>query len=360
MRKSDLEQDAAINATESKVLVVAGAGSGKTYVLTERIKKLLSEGVNPNSIIAITYTNIAAEEMTSRLGNAAEGMFVGTVHSFANRILRSSNRAYHILDDKLDDLYHSQVISQFCKYLTIDRYLEYKNLRNASRYTTEVKKSEVENFLTSEEKMELTYIESDQSINTAYPWTVNMLLKYNNIITFDELIVLTTEYLKSHQIKLSHVLVDEFQDIASLEYDFIRALNADNYYFVGDDWQSIYGWKGGNVKIFTGLAKNPDWTRYNLSTNYRCSKAVVNYGNYVISRVESKLSKNIKLPSDAASGSIHHGSTQDLTNWIGRIKRSTNYKDWFILARTNKEVFYLQEKLRAYMVPFVTFKREGI
>ena len=103
MIQNDLEQDKAIHAKESQVLVCAGAGSGKTHVLTERVKYLLSEGVDPSSIVAITYTNMAAEEMTERLASSVDTskLFIGTVHSFANKILSNSGRAYHILTKEI-------------------------------------------------------------------------------------------------------------------------------------------------------------------------------------------------------------------------------------------------------------------
>lgn len=361
MIQNDLEQDKAIHAKESQVLVCAGAGSGKTHVLTERVKYLLSEGVDPSSIVAITYTNMAAEEMTQRLASSVDTskLFIGTVHSFANKILSNSGRAYHILTKEIDQLYHKQLIDHYCKHLTSDKYIKYDELREKQKFTTEVTKREVESYLTSDESYELSCLDATKPISAEFPWTVQMLLNYNNVITFDELIKLTTTYLKSNGILLDHVLVDEFQDIASLEYEFIKSLNANNYYFVGDDWQSIYGWKGGNVDIFISLSKNPEFTKYYLENNYRCSSAVLNYSNYVISEVYNKVKKSVVCKSGTV-GEVVHGRTNDLSRYLMTIKTKGNYSDWFILVRTNRDLYKLQEKLTYSRIPYVTFKREGM
>ena len=127
----DQQQDLAVHARDNNVLVVAGAGSGKTRVLTERIKFLLEEGVPPCNIVAITFTNMAAEEMKERLYDV-EGIgdaFIGTIHSFANRVMKLSGENYRIYDDGIDNDFHRELITKYCKSLTFDRYLEYKDMK---------------------------------------------------------------------------------------------------------------------------------------------------------------------------------------------------------------------------------------
>ena len=129
----DSQQEEAVHTRSSMALVVAGAGSGKTRVLTERVKFLLSDGVSPHSIIAITFTNMAAEEMKERLSDV-EGIgdvFIGTIHSFANKVMKlHSDKNYRIYNDDIDNDFHREHISKYCKSLTFDRYLEYKDIHN--------------------------------------------------------------------------------------------------------------------------------------------------------------------------------------------------------------------------------------
>lgn len=126
----DEQQNEAVHTRSNLALVVAGAGSGKTRVLTERVKFLISEGVQPSNIVAITFTNMAAEEMKERLASV-EGIgdvFIGTIHSFANRVMKlQGNTNYRIYNDDIENDFHRELISKYCKSLTFERYLEYKD-----------------------------------------------------------------------------------------------------------------------------------------------------------------------------------------------------------------------------------------
>ena len=114
-------------------LVVAGAGSGKTRVLTERVKFLLNDGVPANDIIAITFTNMAAEEMKERLSDVSNigDCFIGTIHSFANRVMKlNGDKKYTIYNEETDNNFHKELILKYCKALTFERYLAYKDMKN--------------------------------------------------------------------------------------------------------------------------------------------------------------------------------------------------------------------------------------
>ena len=122
----DEQQREAVYSDESLVLVVAGAGSGKTRVLTERVKYLLNKGVDASSIIAITFTNMAAEEMKERLANVPNigDVFIGTIHSFANKVMKlHSDKTYRIYNDDIDNDFHRELISKYCKSLTFDNII---------------------------------------------------------------------------------------------------------------------------------------------------------------------------------------------------------------------------------------------
>ena len=156
----DAQQDSAVHARDNNILVVAGAGSGKTRVLTERIKFLLEEGVPPCNIVAITFTNMAAEEMKERLYDV-EGIgdaFIGTIHSFANRVMKLSGETYRIYDDSIDNDFHRELITKYCKSLTFDRYLEYKDMKTLEMMG-KITDKELNEFLLPSESGELMCIE---------------------------------------------------------------------------------------------------------------------------------------------------------------------------------------------------------
>ena len=127
----DEKQKEIVESTEKNIVVVAGAGSGKTRVLTERIKHLLNNGVEAHNIVAITYTNMAADEMKQRLTDVSNigDAFIGTIHSFANRLMGSSGEIYQIYDEHKSIELHRQLITRYCRHITFDRYLEYLDLQ---------------------------------------------------------------------------------------------------------------------------------------------------------------------------------------------------------------------------------------
>lgn len=260
----DQQQDLAVHARDNNVLVVAGAGSGKTRVLTERIKFLLEEGVPPCNIVAITFTNMAAEEMKERLYDV-EGIgdaFIGTIHSFANRVMKLSGENYRIYDDGIDNDFHRELITKYCKSLTFDRYLEYKDMKT-QEMMGKITEKELNDFLIPSEQGELRLIERTQADidyeisvagSTQFPESIDTLCKVRNVITFEELLKRAEAYFRSINAEIEHVLVDEFQDVGSLEFNFIDSLQADNYFLVGDDWQCQP--RGTKVTMSDGTKKN--------------------------------------------------------------------------------------------------------
>ena len=263
----DSQQEEAVHTRSSMALVVAGAGSGKTRVLTERVKFLLSDGVSPHSIIAITFTNMAAEEMKERLSDV-EGIgdvFIGTIHSFANKVMKlHSDKNYRIYNDDIDNDFHRELISKYCKSLTFDRYLEYKDIHNLVEIG-KLPDSALQDVLLPSERAELDLIERSPSEiqceidllgidKVQFPESIKTLCKKRNVITFDQLLRMATDYFNSINATIGHVLVDELQDVGTLEFNFIESLQADNYFLVGDDWQCQP--KGTKVTMSDGTLKN--------------------------------------------------------------------------------------------------------
>lgn len=370
----DSQQEEAVRTRSEMALVVAGAGSGKTRVLTERVKFLLNEeGVPASNIIAITFTNMAAEEMKERLSNVDNigDVFIGTIHSFANKVMRlQSDKNYKIYCDEIDNDFHRELISKYCKSLTFDRYLEYKDTHNLVDMGR-LPETALQDLLLPSEQAELDLIERDEDEIEAeaellggidkvqYSESVKSLCRKRNVITFDELLRMATSYFKSINAQIGHVLVDELQDVGSLEFSFIESLDADNYFLVGDDWQSIYGFKGGNVNIFLKLVEDGMFNVFYLTNNYRNSKQVLEMSQNIISQVSKKIDK-VTTPVYNSEGHVSVMSKNKLPEVLGVIRHSKDFKDWFILCRTNKELFELADKCQEYEVPFITFKREGM
>lgn len=367
----DKQQEQVAHAKDNLILAVASAGSGKTRVLTERVKWLLAEGVVPSSIIAITFTNMAAEEMKERLTDVdgIGDVFIGTIHSFANRVMKLQDKDYKIYDDAIDNDFHRELISKYCKSLTFEKFLEYKDIRNLVDMG-KVNENVLHEFLLPSEQAELTLIErSIEEIehekallgkdDIEFPESINTLCKARNVITFDELLKMATDYFKSIHADIGHVLVDELQDVGNLEFNFIQSLDADNYFFVGDDWQSIYSFKGGNVSIFFTLIENGLFSVYYLTNNYRNSRKVLDLSQQIISQVSNKVDK-VVTPVYDHEGNVQVMSKSKLGDMFHIIHTEGNYRDWFILVRTNKDLYALAERCAEYEIPYTTFKREGM
>ena len=365
----DSQQDLAVHSRGSDILVIASAGSGKTRVLTERIKFLLETGTQPSNIVAITFTNMAAEEMRERLADVdgVEDAFIGTIHSFANRVMKLSGENYRIYDDGIENDFHRELITKYCSCLTFERFIEFKDMKNAEMMG-KISESELKNFLMPSEQAELRLIERDpediemeikECGNTSYPESIQTLCKERNIIDFGELLKKAESYFRGINAQIEHVLVDEFQDVGTLEFNFIDSLEADNYFLVGDDFQSIYGFKGGNVKIFLKLIEDGLFDVFYLTNNYRNSKSVLEVADTVINQVNNKINKTV-VPISESEGEVQILSRNKISNVLNDITIEGNYKDWFFLCRTNKDVFKLVEVCQEYEIPCTTFKREGM
>ena len=180
---------------------------------------------------------MAAEEMKERLIDVqgSGDCFIGTIHSFANKIFKNSGENYKLLTEEIQDQFMNVLISLEAKYLTMDKYLQYKDLKKKIDLGLK-EESDVDLLLNASEKYELDVF-LDRIKDTSYKDTLNSLCLKHNVITFDELLKKTTEYFKSINGKVEYLFVDEYQDIGPLEKNFFQALNADNYFYVGDEKQ---------------------------------------------------------------------------------------------------------------------------
>lgn len=366
----DAQQELIVNSTEKNIVVVAGAGSGKTRVLTERIRHLIEDlNVPPCNIVSITFTNAAAEEMKIRLSDISTigDAFIGTIHSFANRIMKESGENYTLFTDELDTQLHRELINKYCEHLTIDRYLAYKDLKSEVEMGKADEKVLMDFFTPSENSdfsmlhysCRQVYEDLERGTHLTFGESIKTLCKKRNIITFDELLVKAKDYFEKIQAKIEYVFVDEFQDVGTLEYTFIKSLNADNYFFVGDDFQSIYGFKGGNVRIFKSLVSDIDYHAYYLTNNYRNGTSILNLASYVIGQVDNKIEKTI-TPISSESGNVVIQTKRNISGVLYSLKNKKDYRDWFILVRTNKELFEMADRCQQLNIPYTSFKREGM
>lgn len=369
--KLDQQQHNAVHADENKVIVVAGAGSGKTRVLVERIRWIVTCGANPNSIVAITYTNMAAQEMRERLQDipGVGDMFIGTIHSFANRILRNSGKQYEIYNQDWENKFMQHLCRKYAKHLTFDRFLQWRDIESkiSMGYLDEDVMGEM---FSRAELFEVSTLLKRRNIprnEDHYMQSVHTLAKRNNVITFDELLDLASDYFSSSGAKgVEHLLVDELQDIGYLEYKFIEALGAENSFYVGDDWQAIYAFKGGNVKIFRSLVRpDSEFRRIDLTNNYRSAPAVLGIAEMIIQQCDDIIQKEVNCVNKSDRGQYQVTSKFRLEYLLEKILKEVgtgkcNLNDWFLLVRTNRDLVQISERLAEMEIPFDSFKKSDM
>lgn len=349
----DKNQQEIVDSKEPRIIVEAGAGSGKTRVLIERVKRLLKDGVEPSNMVCITFTNMAAEEMKERLVDVPGigDCFIGTIHSFANKIFKNSNIEYKLFNEEIQDQFMSVLIALYGKFLTMSVYIKYKEYAKKVDMGL-MEEEDIERFIDPNALYEIkVFLKNYRDKN--YPENMNILCKRHNVITFDELLERTTKYFKEIDGKVEYLFVDEFQDIGPLEKKFFQALNADNYFYVGDEKQALYAFKGGNVNFFLNLIKSPNWKTYYLKNNYRCGQAILELATRVIVQADDVIS----YESICKSGKVGNTIVDSKYKIDEYLKNITNYKDWFVLVRTNKDLVKLEAKMREFEIPYVSFRK---
>lgn len=361
MKTLDADQKRIVESDAAKMVVVAGAGSGKTAVLTERIRYLVNvKGVNPANITAITFTNMAADELKERLADidGVDDMFIGTIHSFANHILRDSGKRFKLLTDEVNSKLVKELVDKYCKHLTVDKYIKYENVKKAFETgSPNIKRRDVQNVFDASEQIEfdaITRKDTDDG-NTKYPESVYSLCKKRNIMTFDDLLVEAKQYIDRVG-SMEYVFVDEYQDVGNLEDEFIRALSADNYFFVGDDWQSIYGFKGANVSIFKDYVKAAGWTVYHLDNNYRNAANIVEFANKVIKSVVNRIEKHIRIMNEDR-GNVTTDKQENLEAYLNKIKKNKRKDNWFILTRNKDALNFILGKCEEMDIPAMALSK---
>ena len=364
------EQQQAVQHTEGPLLILAGAGSGKTKVLTVRIAHLLAQGVNPYEILAITFTNKAAKEMKSRVeglvGDVANRIWLSTFHSFCAKFLRFelNNFLGYNSNFTIYDTSDSQaVIKAALKALNLDdKYYPVGAMIGAI--------SDAKNkllFASDFRKQARDFYQ--QKVADVYEYYERELRK-NNALDFDDLLLVAVKLLQSNEAVLDkyskrfrYVMIDEYQDTNHAQYLLAKLLAAHwkNIAVVGDADQSIYAWRGADIQNILDFEKDyPNCTSIKLEQNYRSTKIILDAANAVIENNEGRPKKN--LWTDKTEGAkIQHFTAQsehEEAAFIGDTIAKKHdihgvpYGDMAILYRTNAQSRVLEEALIKRALPY--------
>ena len=299
-------QKKAVLQTEGPVLILAGAGSGKTGALTVRIAHLLETGVKPWNILAITFTNKAAKEMRERVeklvGDTARDMWISTFHSTCVRILR--REIQHLDYENQFSIYDSddqeKIMREAFKRLNMSTTDKSFSVKGAMSIISHLKEEMTswEDYAQHVDKNDLKAVR----IAKVYQ-TYQKMLKENNALDFDDLIYKTVllfrqfpDVLEKYQERFRYIMVDEYQDTNTSQYELVAMLAAKykNLCVVGDDDQSIYGWRGANIRNILDFEKDfPDTTVIKLEQNYRSTKKILEAANAVIHHNQTRKDKTL-------------------------------------------------------------------
>ena len=360
-----------VTDTEGAVLVIAGAGSGKTRVLTNRIAYLINEkGVKPSDVLAITFTNKAADEMKVRLGkmiNDTEGMWVSTIHSMCVRILRSSISALGY--EKNFSIYSEDDKERVLKRILSDMSLEAdKYLKLVKNCISSAKNDDLSPREYKDENVRMNNI----GIITDVYFRYERELKDNNALDFDDLLIKTLhlfdendEIRDYYSRRFRYVHIDEFQDTNTVQYKIARILCSyyGNIFVVGDDDQSIYGWRGAKISNILDFEKDFKGARvYKLEQNYRSTKNILNCANLIIKNNISRKQKTLWTENaDGDKVELYVGNEEsDEAEFVATtIKREIalgkRASDFAVLMRINALSRSLEQEFMKYGVPYKVF-----
>ncbi|MGE0569307.1 MAG: ATP-dependent helicase [Bacteroidia bacterium] len=369
-------QKAAVKETEGPVMIIAGAGSGKTRVLTYRIAHLMEKGIDPFNILALTFTNKAAREMKERISKIvgakeAKNLWMGTFHSIFAKILRiealrlgypSNFTIYDTEDSK-------NVIKSIVKQFNLDDKI-YKPSLVLHRI------SDAKNKLISSKQYlnNSIYISEDRQSNKPLLGQIFDEYQKRNFkagaMDFDDLLFNTNillrdfpEVLIKYQNKFRYILVDEYQDTNFSQYLIVKQLAAkfQNICVVGDDAQSIYAFRGANIQNILNFETDyPDLKTFKLEQNYRSTKTIVEAANKIIANNKDQFKKTVFTDNDTGNKiKVFNANTdneegQKVANSIFETKNTYRYfhKDFAVLYRTNAQSRSIEEAFRRMNIPY--------
>lgn len=372
-------QREAVEYISGPSLIIAGAGSGKTRVLTYKIAYLLSVGYSPTSLLALTFTNKAANEMKERIASLvgyekAKGLWMGTFHSVFSKILRFE--AEKIDYTQKFTIYDATDAKNLTKSIIKEMDLDEENYKPATIYG---RISMAKNNLITVD----AYSQNERLIlddmHAKRPEFKNIYAKYcqrckqSNVMDFDDLLLNVNllfkrhpDILKKYSEKFKFILVDEYQDTNYAQYLIVKKLSENHRMLsvVGDDAQSIYSFRGAKIEnILNFKSDYPDYKLFRLEQNYRSTKTIVDAANSIITHNRSQIKKNVfskneqgekikieKLLTDNEEGFFVARSISEMKN-----KLHDTYSDYAILYRTNSQSRILEESLRRMNMPYQVY-----
>lgn len=372
-------QRLAVENTEGPLMVIAGAGSGKTRVLTYRIAHLIEKGVDPFHILSLTFTNKAAKEMKERIAkvvgpNEAKNLWMGTFHSIFARILRvEAQRLGYSSNFTIYDSQDSQsVMRKVIDELQLDKdiYKPKQVLHRISQFKNNL--ITVRAYHNSPELIEADQASMKPRMGDIYRAYVDRCFK-SDAMDFDDLLLRTNEVLTrfpevlaKYQERFKYILVDEYQDTNHSQYLIVKALASryENLCVVGDDAQSIYAFRGANIRNILSFKQDyNDAKMIALEQNYRSSKTIVNAANQVIAQNRDQLEKNVWTANDMGESIPVYRALTDADEaryvasqiWELHLTEQLKHQDIAILYRTNAQSRAIEEALRKRNIPYKIF-----
>ena len=363
-------QKQAVIQKDGPMIIIAGAGSGKTRVLTYRIAHLMQQGVDSFNILSLTFTNKAAKEMKARIAGVvgaseAKNLWMGTFHSVFARILRSeadklgfpSNFTIYDTQDSV------RLITSIIKEMNLDkeRYKAKQILGRISSFKNSL--ITVRAYFNNADLQEADMHGSRPKVGEIYKEYVDRCFK-SGAMDFDDLLLRTNELLArfpevlaKYQSRFKYIMVDEYQDTNHSQYIIVRSLadKFENICVVGDDSQSIYSFRGANIQNILNFQKDyPNVKTFKLEQNYRSTKNIVNAANSVISRNKTKLDKEVWTSNDDGDSinvmrTISDGEEGRFVAqsiWENQMNHQLTPDDFCVLYRTNSQSRALEDALR--------------
>lgn len=364
---------------DGPIMIVAGAGSGKTKVLTTRIAHLLAQGVDAFNILALTFTNKAAKEMKERiekiLGNtSARSLYIGTFHSVFARILRGE--AHRIGYPNNFTIYDTDDAKSVVKTVINELNLDDKHYKPNVVYN---RISQAKNSLVGPTEYANDYHIQQEDMRANRPAIGQIYAAYaarcfkNGAMDFDDLLIKMYELLKNHpeslhkfQHKFKYILIDEYQDTNPAQYEIIKLLGAayENVCVVGDDAQSIYSFRGATIENILQFQKDYDDVKVvKLEQNYRSTQSILNAANEVIKNNKGQIPKNlwtdnstgekirlVRMMTDNEEGKFVADTIQEQ-----KLRNHYNNRDFAILYRTNAQSRAFEESLRRMGIPYTMY-----
>ncbi|HWK06180.1 MAG TPA: UvrD-helicase domain-containing protein [Puia sp.] len=375
---NDRQKEAVLHK-DGPIMIVAGAGSGKTKVLTTRIAHLMAQGVASFNILALTFTNKAAKEMKERvertLGNTdARNLFIGTFHSVFARILRGE--AHHLGYERNFTIYDTDDAKSVLKTVINELDLDDKIYKPNVVYN---RISSAKNSLIGPAEYANDYALQQEDMRSNRPAIAQIYMAYakrclkNGSMDFDDLLVNMYKLLKhfpeslhKFQHKFKYILIDEYQDTNPAQYEIIKLLGAahENVCVVGDDAQSIYSFRGATIENILQFQKDYDDVKVvMLEQNYRSTQNIINVANEVIKNNKGQIPKNlwtdnaggekirlVRMMTDNEEGKFVADTIQEQ-----KLRNHYNNRDFAILYRTNAQSRAFEESLRRMAIPYTMF-----